>query len=408
MTHSKAPPRAAAFHPTLSSLQPQLLPYEHADLRELGSIYDLQSSLPDCLARVWNFEDAMGESGAAKLITGWSSQYPQWNEDQLRFVLGLNEIRQAFGLVVSTARRILKDDPWELAAGEVLAYRLEWLMRRVREQSGMGTEADDLGLIPLAMAVRDSALAGRMLEPRPSAKDRPPLQTLLDEGVAAAFRRELPALRAIVDRMNKRKIDRSVRYIAGCLTGIAEGSPVLVAAALQESLDDEARARAKKQARNIVCIETHAFYRLAEWVSSDLVAAFDITQGLPWDAGFHAWTDADSAPLASLDLAPLSPQLHRTLIHLELPAWFRVLEGYESPWDTCRVILEAAGPHPRAVEEVIGTWCRMRRWDPVDLQTCPTTVGPPLPRHEAFQLRRFLLEAGAIARFVRSDGITDR
>jgi len=388
-------------------LRSQLLPFEENDLRELGKLHDLKSSLHDYLARAWDFEGGIGDARSEKLIAGWSAQFPQWNREQVRVALAVNSAQGGMGLVVSTARRILFDDPAELAVGECLAFRLAWLLRRVREQSGEGMAGDDLPFIPCAMAVRDVRLAERMLEPRPPPRDQEAVDALLSRAFAAAVRRSLPELQDVAQQLNAHKIDRCRGWIGKCIAGIAEGSTHRVAEALQEELQNETRARSKKQARNTVCIEAHGFYRLAEWVSPDLVDGFDVTQGLPWDAGFHTWTEANRDPLEGLDLTGISPEFHRAVVDLELPDWFRVLVEPESPWDLCRVILEDLGPDPGAVREILETWCRIRKWEPVDLSPLQhpdrsTRRGVALaevPRHQAFMMRRLLLEAGAEARF---------
>jgi hypothetical protein len=53
------------------------------------------------------------------------------------------------------------------------------------------------------------------------------------------------------------------------------------------------------------------------------VASFDVTQDHPWDAEFHAWTEARPNPLAGIDLRGIAPILHDALILLKPPDWWR-------------------------------------------------------------------------------------
>jgi hypothetical protein len=128
------------------------------------------------------------------------------------------------------------------------------------------------------------------------------------------------------------------------------------------------------------------------------VAAFDVAQLLPWDAGFHAWTEAHPDPLEGTDLSGISPVLRDALIRLKLPDCWRVLEEPELPEDPCRVVLQSVGPNVAKVREIVDTYVRMRGLAAVDPEgEAPLVVASPLPRVAAVLMRRSLLEAGALA-----------
>ncbi len=382
----------------------QLLKHELLEIRERGkSAAVAHGTLQFHMALMWNYEDyrkSLGDSDAHidQLRTAQSRVYPDWTAEQVEVSLAIGNLRGAANQELGIDRRILRDDPAELAVAVALGARVEWLNRRLDEQSGLGSPEDDAFVLLLALPVRDDALINRVLalpnlEPDPERR-------FVYEGVAAAYRRDLVALEALVTKFGKRKVDRSIQGMRTCLTGIARREPTLVSQGLHELLEEENRLRKRKEGR-VISLEAHQFYRLCEWVLPELVGGFDVTQGLPWDAGFHAWTEAHPNALAGWDLREISPMLHALLIDLCLPEGWREIAEPELPQDICRLVLESVGPNPRKVREMVDAWCRLRRWEPVDLDASPLVISSDVPRMNAFMMRQSLLEAGASARFER-------
>jgi hypothetical protein len=173
-------------------------------------------------------------------------------------------------------------------------------------------------MIRVALAVRDVRLAERLAAAAAPATS--PGSTDFAKAMAAVVRRDMDALRSSVERMARAKTPRDEQWKHTCLKGIVDASPEVVAQGLQSRIDRQRNRRGNEL--DIVDLECHGFYRLCQWASPDLVAAFDTTQPLPWDAGLHAWLDDHEDPLADLDLTSISSHLHQAIVLLQPPAWW--------------------------------------------------------------------------------------
>lgn len=385
------------------SLQSQLLQEEREWLRSFAG--DAGKPFVEELARAWDYRAWKADHGYAperldELEASRRLHYPQWSAEQCGVALAIENVCEAANLGLAVTLRILREEPAELGLGLILTGRLLWLSRRLAEQSGMGSEDDDLSLIPLALGARDIPLAERAAASRfPAGLRKEEINKLLGQGFTAILRRDLPALQPVVERLGKRKVDRSMKWMVECLQGMAAEDPVRVTGALEQSLREAQRDRKKEEAQFPISLETHQYYGLARWLSPGLVAGFDGTQPLPWDAGLHAWQEEHPKPLSGLDLSSISPVLHAAVVDLKLPDWWRVLEEPESPQDTCRLVLHQPGPQPNKVREMVDAWARVRQWPPVSLDTYPVVLTEDLPRLNAWMMRRSLLEIGAQADF---------
>jgi hypothetical protein len=390
----------------MSPLFDRLLKHERQYVLQYAA--DPAVSAPSILPRVaemWDWEGYQGSQGLgpeqlAKIVTSRALWHPGWTEDQVLTLLRFENESGALNQDLGFVRRLVHDDPAELALGVALGARLAWVQRRHEEQMGMGTQDDDPCLALGALPVMDLELIRRVVDAPNREQDGQ--RHLLYGAVTAAFHRDLEALRPVVERFNKQKVYPDFEGMRSVLTGIARDDPAQVTAGLNGILEFENRMRKRKEGR-IVSMEAHQFYRLAERVSPGLVAGFDTTQPLPWDAGFHAWTRDHPDPLAGCDFRDISPVLHDALIHLKLPSWFRAIEQPELAQDPCRLVITDMGPNAAQVREMVAQWRRIRQWPVPDWGSTPVTVAPDVPRANAAQMSRSLREVGASSRFEKVD-----
>jgi hypothetical protein len=210
------------------------------------------------------------------------------------------------------ARRLVLEDPAELARGLFVAHRLDWVHWGCRACSGEV-------LVDL-LAVSDWELAcflaehGDVVAPIP---DDP--WVLASHAVIAIVRKDWEALEKIGGQLRRRKVKGRMLAWVTTLLGIAERNPDQIATALQTLLDPNRRDETALVTFGVFFPEVHGLFRLAESVGPELVARFDVTQGFPWDAEFHTWTESHEKPIAELDLKPISRVLHDAVVNLAPP-----------------------------------------------------------------------------------------
>ncbi len=369
-------------------------------LQEPGQNRFASLSIKEWLAACWNCEafyktkytyaetdEAIAEKVASHRLD------PMWSAEQARTALAFDTIAQ--NQIDPVARRILRDDPAELALRQSLSLRLGLLTAKLEELRT--TYPVDVGLAPAqivqAFAVRDSQWA-RQLTGFDYAAVGVKLQ---DEELAllAAQRRDFDGVRRHLPRG---RVPREAEWRWSCLRGIADNNPELVRAGLQKELDRNRSSRAalEEAGYGIVNLEVHGFYRLCEHVSPELIATFDVHQSFPWDAEFHEWTQAHENPVAGLDLTDISPALHNALVLLKLPLDWTSSLAVGSPLDLCDLVLTDPGPRPGAV---IG-WlaenvCGSRKKAEQLIATCPAVVSKSAERLMLTWQRLGLLGAGA-------------
>ena len=290
-------------------------------------------TLEQLLARNWNFSEYLrADCGysqkevaqqAAETTAELTRQHPTWSADQVRatrpFLALTIDVRE-----VAIARRFALDDPAELGRGLAVLGRLRWL--EVLLAGGSGADFEP---VTEAFAARDGEAARRLAggEPvvsQPADGEEPEFLDLCTLAVTAVCRADDRALRSALRSMARGKRRPWQQGLRACLAGLAEKRPAEVAAGLGQLLDGMRRLRQKDELEEAVCLTAHGLYRLCEWVSPDLVAGFAVTESLPWDAGFHAWSEAHPDPLAGLDLTGISPALHDAVVRLRPPAWWDV------------------------------------------------------------------------------------
>jgi hypothetical protein len=288
-------------------------------------------TLEQLLARNWNYHDYLrsdlgfssrdADRHVAESAAALAHEHPAWSAEQVRatvpFLALTIDLRE-----VAIARRFTLDDPAELGHGLAVLGRLRWFEGLLA--GGGGAEFD---AVLEAFAVRDLEAATRLAAGEPSVSQPADGEELefLDLGtlaVAAAVRRDDRSLRSVVQRMGGRKPPPWQQGVRACLGGLADRRAAAAAAGLDQFLDGMRRLRQKDELEEAVSLPAHGLYRLCEWVSPDLVAGFAVTAPIPWDAGFHAWTEAHPDPLAGLDLTGISPALHEAVVLLRPPAWW--------------------------------------------------------------------------------------
>jgi predicted DNA-binding WGR domain protein len=358
-------------------------------------------SIKEWLAACWNFEAfhknpsytfPEPDESIAQKVAGYRL-CPTWSPEQVRIALSFDTIAQ--NLIDPSVRRILRDDPAELALGESLVMRLGLITAKLSELKTTFTDPETPGFAPAqiihAFAVRDLQWAQHLAD-----HDYAGVK-LQDEELAviAAQRRDSDGVRRHLPRGRVRK-EGEWRW--GCLRGIAENNPELVRAGLQKEVDRNRSCRAamEEAGYGIVNIEVHGFYRLCEHVSPELVSTFDVRQSFPWDVKFHEWVEAHENPLAGLDLTDISPVLHDALVLLKLPVEWTSPVPLGSPLDLCDLVLTDVGPRPEAV---IG-WLAQNGFGSKKkaeqlIATCPAVVSKAGERLMLTWQRLGLLGAGA-------------
>jgi hypothetical protein len=251
-------------------------------------------------------------------IAELAGQHAAWSPDRLRatlpFLFLATDLRD-----VAIACRFALDDPEELGRGLAILGRLRWL------EGLIGREAvADAGPVLEAFAARDVEAALRLADGEPSvsqAADGEELEflDLLTLAVVAACRGDYPALGSVVRRMGASTLFPWQEGIRGCLAGLAGRRANEVAGGLSRLLEGMRRLRRKDELDEAVCLAAHGLYRLCERASPNLVAGIDAAEPIPWDAGFHAWSEAHPDGLAGVDLTGISPVLHEAVVRLRPP-----------------------------------------------------------------------------------------
>jgi hypothetical protein len=288
-------------------------------------------TLEQLLERNWNYHDYLrsdlgltprdANQQIDEMTAALAREHPAWSPDQVRgtvpFLTLTIDLRE-----VAIARRFTLDDPAELGRGLAVLGRLRWF-----ENLLAGTAGAEFNAVLEAFAVRDLEAATRLVAGEPAVSRPADGEELefLDLGtlaVAAAVRRDDRALGSVVRRMAGGKLPPWQQGVRACLGGLADRRADAVAAGLNQFLDGMRKLRQKDELEEAVCLTAHGLFRLCEWASPDLVAGFAVTVPIPWDAGFHAWTEAHPDPLAGLDLTGISPALHDAVVRLRPPTWW--------------------------------------------------------------------------------------
>src|SRR5262249_33282020 len=108
-------------------------------------------------------------------------------------------------------------------------------------------------------------------------------------------------------------------------------------------------------------VEVHGLYRLAEWISPDLVTGFDVTTPFPWDAEFHAWTQTHDRVLEGVNFSDIAPLVRDAVLDLKYPDWWiqtpnaaKAAEQYRAEQlKICELWLLNFGNNPESVAKIV-------------------------------------------------------
>ena len=236
-------------------------------------------SLKECLATCWDFEafykseygDRRTDKEIAKMVADQARRWPKWSADQIRTTFSFLTVTPEcwIGGDVAEARRILREDPAELAVSVCLSLRCSLIDVRLTELATAcrGQDHQRPGQLPRALAVRDVHWAQQVADYDYAGAG---VELAPEElAILAAYRRDLEALRAQLPRGRVYKYDE---WKWNCLRGIAAHDPEQVRAGLQKELDRNRASRAgmEEAGFGIVNVAVHGFYRLCEHVSPEL------------------------------------------------------------------------------------------------------------------------------------------
>lgn len=259
---------------------------------------------------------------------------------------------------VAVARRITLEDPAELARGLFVSNRFDWL--------SWGCQLQACDLILSLFAVRDLAAIEYLAKHTTVGETQYPNDetTLCSYATEALIKRDFDALRPIIERMKRKKVRAWMEHKFACLFGIADRQPDQIAQGLRGMLESYQKRRDEDSHSTFMVfnVEAHGLYRLSEWISPDLVTGFDVNESFPWDAEFHAWTQAHEHPLDGLDFSGVAPLLRDTILHLKVPDWW--IHTPEAAKRRERELLSKAnlwlldfGENPKAVRDYVAEHC---------------------------------------------------
>lgn len=363
---------------------------------------DGKLSFEEFFAKRWDIERFLMSWGVnteekfSELLLSCATENPTWSKDQMRVALALRLASDQLK-DVAIARRFALDAPEQLAQGVCFVTRMSWLMRQRGFWNPGGSELGLLG----ALAIRDTLLVERYSQCRPI-PDGPLPDDLTTIAVDAALHRDINRLRTLAAAMSRRKDSAWKQAQYDCFSSIAKHDPDLVAKSLSLFIERVRRLRAKDELEEAVFLEAHGLYRLCEWVSPELVSAFDANQSLPWDSGFHSWTQTHDNPVEGVDLTGVSSILHNTLVRLEPPEWWIPPETTPDEVgdvrDICAVVLLTVGERIADVVNAVQYIADTSDADANRLITnSPVVIRQGILRVSAIEFKRRLQVAGATA-----------
>lgn len=120
----------------MGAFQDQLLKHEHAEIRQVShESYVQDASIKPQLARLWDYRETqkafgLTDEGIDRILAAACPRYPGWSREQVLVALAIDGLGGAANPDLGILRRIVRDDPAELAVGVGLGARIEWLRRR--------------------------------------------------------------------------------------------------------------------------------------------------------------------------------------------------------------------------------------------------------------------------------------
>ncbi len=393
-------PKGVKKPKTLLSQVPKRCQYYIAKIMEER---DGNLSFEEYFAKRWDAERFLmsrqfyTEEMFAKLFLSIAIQNPKWSSEQTRVALALRIATDQLK-DVAIARRFTLDAPEQLAQGMCFVNRRSWLMGQRGFWDPGGNKLGALG----AFAIRDMLLIERYYQCSPIPDGPLPDRDFTAVAVDAALHRDVDRLRTITDAMSRRRDSAWMQAKYDCFSGVAKHEPDLVAKSLSLFIESVRRLRAKDELEEAVFLEAHGLYRLCEWVSPELVSAFDANQSLPWDSGFHSWTQAHDNPVEGVDLTGVSSILHNTLVRLEPPEWWippeTTPDEVGDARDMCAVVLLTVGERIADVVNAVQYIADTSDADANRLITItPVVIREGILRNFAIEFKRRLQLAGATA-----------
>jgi hypothetical protein len=222
------------------------------------------------------------------------------------------------GMARGIARRVLLDDPRELAWYIGMEARSEWINHCHDEKEPAGK----LYVVLLAAAVGDGLVLRRFRDWNPfPLRAGQPDEVCFYNATYALAAGDLPAFRRLFPYRPRRKADSYPVPDLACLGAVAANAPGLFRTSLEAMLE-RTRRSAMGRLGGLIDPYAHGVYELCRRAAPTAVAAFDVNHPPPWDAGFARWVrDRDDA-FADFDWQAIPEEIRPGLRDLTRPVWW--------------------------------------------------------------------------------------
>lgn len=250
------------------------------------------------------------------LLANIRTSEPDWTDEQV-VADGTRHLLSGEQLLWSAiARRIVSDEPGELAKSVSLYARLElWWGTRDERGNYLNFSHEMLR----ALSAGDTFVIQKFAAVVPNFADSGPWDArVLHNGVIAAIHRNEEQLAVAVDEFARWKTPK--KYLAcfyTALTGLLQRNPSLVLEGITSFLKASRRLHQDDRILRVISLEAHGIYELCRWYAPELVA-FRPPQGLPWDQQLCEWVASSSAEHPFYNVSALSPGLQKWLEKLPI------------------------------------------------------------------------------------------
>lgn len=249
------------------------------------------------------------------LLPKYEQSHPEWTEEQ-RIAAGTQHLMRGEQLLWrGIAKRIVDDDPAELARSASLYARLElWWGTRDECDSFLNFAHDMLR----ALSAGDTFVIQRFAAVAPQFATSGPWDArVIHNGVIAAINRNDELLAAAVDEFDRwKKPKRYISCIFTAINGLLRKDAALVDEGIRTLLKNSRKLHQDDEILKVISLEAHGLYELCKWYNAELVDQFDCTQGLPWDKQLCDWVAESTDDLPFYDVSSLSPDLQGWLTEL--------------------------------------------------------------------------------------------
>ncbi len=321
---AKSPKRAAtaAKQGEAKPLQSQLNAQQREYVQMLLEDYRCDADLwafPDIerKARLTEIDQRSGLNSLECLRRNLRQQQPQLNDEECEAMVEMNLLSNLDLIERGLARRIAFNMLSDLRAALSLDARMSWLEhRRYRRKGG---SYPDAWTILRALAAKDVAIARCFLDLVDG-----PLRggnravDLLYNAMLAILTEDDALQRDLVGKIAKQKAPEAYKAMLNVVGGILSEEPSVVAAGLGQVMKTFRRAFFHDEEK-IICFVAHGLAELALEKNGKLLDAFDVAQGMPWDAAFFEWLRGESSSPVYPELAKRSPLLDQWLNRFKIP-----------------------------------------------------------------------------------------